>query len=141
MRLLIGVVCALAVLGGGRLLERAVLGPDDAVMRTRAEADVQARVDAMSLRLRAIAIDVSDAPTLEAATAGDVPAARHLFDAASSALARSEDADFAVAARLVDAQTGREVWNGRFFSDEDDLLQLPGEIATSLVAQLKAAAL
>jgi TolB-like protein len=52
-----------------------------------------------------------------------------------------EDADFAVAARLVDAQTGREVWNGRFFSDEDDLLQLPGEIATSLVAQLKAAAL
>ena len=52
-----------------------------------------------------------------------------------------EDADFAVAARLVDAHTGREVWNGRFFSDEDDLLQLPGEIVTSLIAQLKAAAL
>ena len=96
VRLLIGVVCALAMLGGGRLLERAVLGPDDDVARRRAEDDVQARVDAMSLRLRAIATDVSDAPALEAATAGDIPAARRLFDAASSALARSEDGDFAV---------------------------------------------
>ena len=52
-----------------------------------------------------------------------------------------EDADFAVNTRLVDAQSGREVWSGRFFSDEDDLLQLPPEIATSLVAQLKGAAL
>lgn len=52
-----------------------------------------------------------------------------------------EDADFTVSTRLVDAQSGREVWSGRFFSDEDDLLQLPPEIATSLVAQMKAAAL
>ncbi len=52
-----------------------------------------------------------------------------------------EDADFAVSTHLVDAQSGREVWNGRFFSDEDDLLQLPPEIATSLVAQLKGVAL
>ena len=111
MRLLIGVVCALVMLGGGRLLERAVLGPDDAVTRTRAEADVQTRVDAMSLRLRAIAIDVSDAPALEAATAGDVPAARRLFDAASSALARGEDGDFAVTIYAADGTP--LAWAGR----------------------------
>lgn len=111
MRLLISVVCALAVLGGGRLLERAMLGPDDVAARAHVEADVQGAVDEMALRLRTIAVGVSDAPTLETATAGDISAARRLFDAASAALARGADGEFAVT--IYAADSAPVAWAGR----------------------------
>jgi TolB-like protein len=84
--------------------------------------------------LRIVAADTAEADPAKVAAAAKV---RFVF----LGTIQRDGGDFAISARLVDAQAGREVWNGRFFSDEDDLMHLPEEIATSLVAQLKAAAL
>lgn len=112
MRLLVGLVCALAVFGGGRLLERVVLGPDDAAARARVEADVRTTFAATSTRLRDIAARLTDAATVEQAAAqADDSVTRRLFDAAAAALVRGEDVELAVTVFAADGAP--LAWAGR----------------------------
>src|SRR6476619_3622812 len=96
---LTGASCVLAVMAGGRIAERVVLGADDAAVRARVERDVRGAFDVMSRGLEAVARGVADAPTLAAASREDENAARKLFDAAQAAAqARTDDVELAVTA-------------------------------------------
>ena len=66
-----GVVCALLVLATGWLVQRVALGVDDAGMRMRVEAEVRSAFDRMARRLRTMAVQTSDLPTIRAALDGD----------------------------------------------------------------------
>ena len=66
-----GVVCALLVLATGWLVQRVALGVDDAGMRMRVEAEARSAFDRVARRLRAMAVQTSDLPTIRAALDGD----------------------------------------------------------------------
>ena len=94
-----GVVCVLAVLAAGRIVERLVLGTNDAAIRARVERDVRGAFAVMSRGLQEIARQVGDADALAAATREDENAARRLFDGAQRAtVARTSDVELAVTA-------------------------------------------
>ena len=96
---LTGVVCVLAVMAGGRISERLLLGADDAAVRVRVERDVRGAFDVMSRGLQALARRVADADAVVAASREDEDAARRLFDAAQvAAAARTSDVELAVTA-------------------------------------------
>src|SRR5882672_5143630 len=96
---LTGAVCVLAVVAGGRIAERALLGADDAAIRARIERDVRGAFDVMSRGLQTVARDVADADAVVAASREDEDAARRLFDAAqAAAVARTSDVELAVTA-------------------------------------------
>jgi len=96
---LTGAVCVLAVVAGGRIAERALLGADDAAIRARIERDVRGAFDVMSRGLQTVARDVADADAVVAASREDEDAARRLFDAAqAAAIARTSDVELAVTA-------------------------------------------
>src|SRR6185295_10401795 len=109
---LTGVVCALAVIAGGRVAERVVLGRDDSAIRARVERDIRGAFGEMSVGLETIARGVADANTLITATQGDDTAARRLFDAAQRmTLARTSDVELAVTAYAPDSRP--VAWAGR----------------------------
>src|SRR4029450_3088688 len=87
-----GVVCALLVLVTGSIVQRAALGVDDAGMRMRVEAEVRSVFDRMARRLRAMAVQTSDLPTIRAALDGDTSAVRRLLTSTSAVV--TEDAPF-----------------------------------------------
>src|SRR5690242_9628129 len=87
-----GVVCALLVLATGRIVQRVALGVDDAGMQMRVETEVRSAFDRMARRLRAMAVQTSDLPTIRAALEGDTGAVRRLLT--STAAIVSEDAPF-----------------------------------------------
>ncbi|HXD15435.1 MAG TPA: HAMP domain-containing sensor histidine kinase [Vicinamibacterales bacterium] len=96
---LTGAVCMLAVVAGGRISERLLLGADDAAIRARIERDVRGAFDVMSRGLQAVARDVADANAVVAASREDEDAARKLFEAAqAAAIARTSDVELAVTA-------------------------------------------
>ena len=109
---LTGLVCALAVVAGGRITERIVMGPDEASARQRIERDVRGAFDVMSRGLQAIARSVADPAALVAAARDDEGAARTLFDAAQgAAVARTSDVELAVTAYETAGQP--LAWAGR----------------------------
>ena len=71
-----GVVCALLVLATGWLVQRVALGVDDAGMRMKVETEVRSAFDRMARRLRTMAVQTSDLPTIRAALDGDTSAVR-----------------------------------------------------------------
>ncbi|MBI4264317.1 MAG: HAMP domain-containing histidine kinase [Acidobacteria bacterium] len=134
-----GLACAFVVAIAGRVVERAVLGADDADARGRAEAEVQRAFDQMGRALRLMALGIGDAPSVAAAARGDVTAARRLFEAADAAL--SQPADAAAFALTVYAADGRPLaWGGRPSELPADRLQgreawflAPGALGLRLV--------
>ena len=108
---LIGLLCASAVFGSGRLLEWAMLGRTDATSRVRVEEEVRSALDAMSRELRDVASGVADADVLLAASEGDSRSARQLFDAAAAALTRGDEGALAVTAYTADGTP--LAWAGR----------------------------
>src|SRR5690348_9384443 len=84
---LTGAVCVLAVLAGGRIAERVVLGPDEASTRVKIASDLRGAFDVMSQGLRALARQLASPDAIAAAAKGDDPAAMKLFVAAQSAAA------------------------------------------------------
>ncbi|MBI3049843.1 MAG: hypothetical protein HYY76_16180, partial [Acidobacteria bacterium] len=83
-----GAAAALLLWLLGRGVEVIVLGGDGATARQRVEADVRGSFDAMARTLRLMALGMADAPSVVAATGGNVTAARRLFEAADAALAQ-----------------------------------------------------
>ena len=108
---LIGLLCACAVFGIGRLLEWAMLGRNDTTSRVRVEEEVREALDAMSRELRDVASGVADAEVLFAASEGDSRAARQLFDAAAAALTGGDQGELAVTAYAADGTP--LAWAGR----------------------------
>ena len=107
----VGVLCALAVFGAGRLLAWAMLGENDMATRARVEEDVRGSLDVMSRELQDLARGVADADALLAASQRDTAAARRLFDAAAAALTRGDEGDLAVTAYTADGTP--LAWAGR----------------------------
>jgi signal transduction histidine kinase len=119
---------AAAVWAGGRLLERMVLGADDAATRRRVEVDVRNAFDAMARSLRDMAAPLADPAVLVDATNDDVAAARRLFEAADRALTEpGPDADVGEGLAVTAfADGGRPVaWSGRPSELPADRLQGP----------------
>ena len=117
--LLIAAGLAGAVWLGGRLLERAALGPDEAAARARVEAEVRDAFAGMAGALRTMAQPLARYALLDGAAAGDAAAARNLFQAAADALAAraagaprlERRSELAVTAY---AEGGRPIgWDGR----------------------------
>ena len=89
----------LAVMAGGRIAERVILGANDAAIRARVERDVRGAFGVMSRGLQTIAKNVADADALVAASRENEDAARKLFDAAqAAAVASTNDVELAVTA-------------------------------------------
>jgi signal transduction histidine kinase len=119
----VGVLVAAAVWAGGRVLERVVLGPDDAALRVRVERQVREAFDGMARSLREMAAPLANAGELSAAAADDTAAARRLFEAAERSLRVVEETTAAVTAY---ADGGRPVaWSGRASELPRDRLQGP----------------
>ena len=96
---LTGVVCVLAVVAGGRIAERLLLGATDAAIRTRVDQDVRGAFDVMSRGLEDVARQLADPNTLQAAARDEENAARRLFDIAQAAtVAHTADVELAVTA-------------------------------------------
>ena len=109
---LTGVVCVLAVLAGGRIAERLLLGADDTAIRARVDRDVRGTFDVMSRDLRDVARQLADSDTLQAAARDEENAARRLFDIAQAAtVAGSADVELAVTA--YDPGSRPLAWAGR----------------------------
>jgi len=107
-----GVVCVLAVLAAGRVAERLILGANDAATRARVDRDIRGAFDVMSRGLQAVARQVANPETLDAAARGDESAARRLFDTAEAAtLAHASDVELAVTAYGPDSRA--LAWAGR----------------------------
>jgi signal transduction histidine kinase len=106
-----GVVCALLVLATGRIVQRVALGVDDAGMRRRVETEVRSAFDRMARRLRAMAVQTSDLPTIRAALEGDTGAVRRLLT--STAAIVSEDAPFDSALTIYGGDSEPLAWAGR----------------------------
>jgi signal transduction histidine kinase len=116
-----GVVCALLVLAAGWLLQRVALGVDDAGMRMRVEAEVRASFDAMARRLRTMAVQTSDLPTIRSALDGDTSAVGRLLT--STAAVVSEDAPFDSALTIYGGDDEPLAWAGRPSDLPSDRLQ------------------
>jgi signal transduction histidine kinase len=109
---LTGLVCVLAVLAGGRITERMVLGADAAAVRARVERDVRGAFDGMANRLRTFARGVAPTETVTAAVAGDEQAARTLFEAAQRAtVGKTGDVELAITVYAADSRP--LAWAGR----------------------------
>ena len=136
-----GAMLAVVVWTGGRLLERVVLGADEAGTRTRVERDVRARFDQMARSLRDTASPLADPVALRDAAAGETFAARRLFETADASLQRltnrespglsslwrerERQSELAVTAY---AESGRPVaWSGRPSEVPADRLQGPDD--------------
>jgi len=109
---LVGVIAVLGVAAGGRIYERAVLGPDDNSARARIAQDVRGAFDVMSRGLQVMARRSTDSSTLIAVAAGDDAAAKRLFAQVQAAgVAYTPDVELAL---TVYAAGGRpEAWTGR----------------------------
>jgi signal transduction histidine kinase len=106
-----GLLCALVVLVGGWGLRRAVFGRDDAQARARVEAEVRSTFDAMSRRLREMAIAISDPAAVRAAADEDTSAANRLLTRAAEIVASDAALD---AALTVYSEDGTPLaWAGR----------------------------
>ena len=106
-----GVVAAMVVWAGGRILERVVLGADDAATRARVERHVRTAFTDMGASLRNMAAPLGEAGQLRDAAEGDAVAARRLFEAAEASVRTLQDVDVAVTAY---ADGGNPVaWSGR----------------------------
>jgi signal transduction histidine kinase len=116
-----GVVCALLVLVTGRIVERAALGADDAGMRMRVEAEVRSAFDRMARRLRTMAVQTSDLPTIRAALDGDTSAVRRLLTSTSAVV--TEDAPFDSALTIYGGDGEPLAWAGRPSDLPPDRLQ------------------
>jgi signal transduction histidine kinase len=116
---LVGVVCALLVLAGGRLLERVVLGGNNADAVERAERDVRESFDAMSRRLREMGRALASPDALRAAQRGDTAAASALFDSAAAVIAGQDDG----AVTVYGSDGIPLVWAGRPSELRQDRLQ------------------
>jgi len=106
-----GVVCALLVLATGWLAQRVALGVDYAGMRMRVETEVRSSFDRMARRLRTMAVQTSDLPTIRAALDGDTSAVRRLLT--STAAVVSEDAPFDPALTIYSDDGEPLAWAGR----------------------------
>ena len=106
---------AAAVWASGRLLERLVLGPDDAVARQRIEAHVRETFDGMSRSLRAMAVPLEDPALLREGAGGETAAARRLFETADRALTRvaADDVEATAFAVTAYSEGGPIAWSGR----------------------------
>ncbi len=105
------------------MLERVVMGADDAATRARVERQVRDAFDDMARSLRNMAAPLAEGPRLRDAAAGDPVAARRLFDAAGTSVRAFENVDVAVTAY---ADSGRPVaWSGRPSELPPDRLQGP----------------
>ena len=116
-----GVVCALLVLATGWLVQRVALGVDDAGMRMKVEAEVRSAFDVMAQRLRTMAVQTSDLPTIRAALDGDTTAVRRLLT--STAAVVSEDAPFDPALTIYSDEGEPLAWAGRPSDLPPDRLQ------------------
>ncbi len=116
-----GVVCALLVLATGWLVQRVALGVDDAGMRMKVETEVRSAFDRMARRLRTMAVQTSDLPTIRAALDGDTSAVRRLLT--STAAVVSEDAPFDPALTIYSDDGEPLAWAGRPSDLPSDRLQ------------------
>ncbi len=106
-----GVVCALLVLVTGRIVQRVVLGVDDAGMRMRVEAEVRSAFDRMARRLRAMAAQTSDLSTIRDALDGDTSAVRRLLTSTSAVV--TDDVPFDSALTIYGGDGEPLAWAGR----------------------------
>ena len=116
---LAGAACALLVLAGGWLSERAVFGSNAGAARTRTEAEVRSAFDAMARELRLLALGIADPDSVVAAARNDVTAARRLFAASEAAVAD----EGAVALTVYDSNGRPLAWDGRPSELPPDRLQ------------------
>ena len=106
-----GAACALLLLAGGAILERALLGstPDDS--RARVEKEVRDLFTVRSQQLKESARRAAPAAIVKRAVADDVAATRDLFASARAALPTDGQDDAAVT--IYDADRGPVAWAGR----------------------------
>ena len=116
-----GVACALIVLAAGWFAGRALLGVDDAGMRTRVESDVRSSFDRMSRRLGEIALRTGDVATIRAAIDGDTRAVRRLLTSAESVVAEDALSDTALTIYTADGEP--IAWAGRTTNLPSDRLE------------------
>jgi signal transduction histidine kinase len=116
-----GVVCALLVLALGRLVQRLALGVDDDGMRMRVEAQVRSDFDRMTRRLRAMAVQTSDLPTIQTALDGDASAVGRLLTRTAALV--SEDEPFDSALTIYGSDGDPLAWAGRTSDLPSDRLQ------------------
>ncbi|HVQ12263.1 MAG TPA: hypothetical protein VMS40_01680, partial [Vicinamibacterales bacterium] len=102
-------------------MQRAALGVDDAGMRMRVEAEVRSAFDRMARRLRAMAVQTSDLPTIRAALDGDTSAVRRLLTSTSAVV--TEDAPFDSALTIYGGDGEPLAWAGRPSDLPSDRLQ------------------
>src|SRR6185436_4410994 len=106
-----GVVCALLVLATGWIVQRVALGVDDAGMRMRVESEVRSAFDRMARRLRTMAVQTSDLPTIRVALDGDTSAVGRLLTSAAAVV--SADAPFDSALTIYGGDGEPLAWAGR----------------------------
>jgi signal transduction histidine kinase len=113
--LIAGLVIAAAAWAGGRVLERAILGPDEEAARRHVEADVRAAFDEMARSLRSMAAPLTDPGVVQGAAVGETAASRKLFETADASLRELAPAiGTSEVAVTVYADAGRPVaWSGR----------------------------
>jgi signal transduction histidine kinase len=106
-----GLLCGLLVLAAGWGVRRAVFGADEDQARARVEADVRSTFDAMSRRLREMAVAVADPALVSAASDDDTSATHQLLTRSAEVVASDYAAD---AALTVYAADGTPLaWAGR----------------------------
>ncbi len=121
--LAVGLLAAAAAWGAGRLLERLVLGPDEAATRARIERQVRDAFTEMARSLRDMAAPLAEADGLRHAAGGDTTAARRLFEAADASVRQHAGTDVAVTA--YGDGSGPVAWSGRPSELPSDRLQGP----------------
>src|SRR5438477_1043148 len=108
---LTGVLCVLAVLAGGRIAERVVLGPDETSTRAKIDSNLRGAFDVMSQGLRVMARQLANPDEIAAAAREDAAAAKLFVSAQSAAAARTPDVELAITAYSVGGQP--LAWAGR----------------------------
>jgi nitrogen fixation/metabolism regulation signal transduction histidine kinase len=106
-----GAVCALLVLAAGGLIQRFVLGVDDAGMRVKVETEVRSAFDRMARRLREMALEAGEPATIHSAIDGDTGAIRRLLT--STAAVVSEDDPYDSALTIYSNDGEPVAWSGR----------------------------
>jgi signal transduction histidine kinase len=90
---IVGLAVAVSAWVGGGLVQRAVLGADEAEMRERVQGVVREELASIATGLRNVALEVADPGAIRAASSGDATGARRLLSTTARAAAQNAPAE------------------------------------------------